>query len=118
MGSCSAASFAYIEVGWIGVGCQDHVAGSVDDAIVWLCEAVIKKMVDSCVGGIGGRGLLDTNFAESVKEFVVHCTVTVEEGADNALDSLDACFIESWCRVCVSGVLYLCAICDMCGFVW
>ena len=70
MGSCSAASFAYIEVGCIGVGCQDHVAGLVEDAIVWIRGAVIKKMVDSCVGGIGGRGLLDANFAESVKELL------------------------------------------------
>ena len=42
MGSCSAAGFADIEVGCIRVGCKDHVAGMVEDAIIWICGAVVK----------------------------------------------------------------------------
>ena len=40
---------------------------------MWICGTIIEKMVDSVVGGFSGCGLLRANFAESMKEFVVHC---------------------------------------------
>ena len=51
MGSCSAVGFAGIEVGCIQVGCKDHVADMVENSIIWICGAVVKKMIESFVGG-------------------------------------------------------------------
>ena len=72
MGPHSAVPLAGIEIGGIGVGCKDHGAGLVEDAIVWICGTVIEKMVDLVIGSFSGGGLLPDNFAESMKEFVVH----------------------------------------------
>ena len=118
MGACSAASFAFIEVGGIRVSCQDHAAGSIGDAIIWIRGAVIKQMVDSSVSGFSGCGLLGANFAEGMEEFVVHCTCIVEEGTNNALDLLDAGFVESWRGIRFGSVLCCSSKRDSCGLVW
>jgi hypothetical protein len=34
--SRSAARFADVEVGCIGVGCKNHVAGAIENAIIWI----------------------------------------------------------------------------------
>ena len=58
MGTGAAAGFAGTEVAGIGVGREDHVAGSVGNAIIGIGSTVVKELVDFVVGaefGIFGR---------------------------------------------------------------
>ena len=89
VGASAAAGFSGIEVGSIRVGREDHVAGSVGDAIIGIGGAVVQELVDFVVGAAGGGRLFGADVAESMEEFVVYGTGIVEEGADNALDALD-----------------------------
>ena len=91
VGASPAAGFAGIEVGGIGVGREDHVAGSVGDAIVGVGGTVVQELVDFVIGAAFGRRLFGADVTESMEEFVVYDTGVVEEGADNALDALDVC---------------------------
>ena len=87
MGSSAAACVEFIVEACIGVGAEDHVAGSVDDAIRRICGDVVKEVMDCCKSFFGGCSLAGTDGAECDKEFVVHGTSVVEEASHNGLDA-------------------------------
>jgi len=88
--SSPAACFAGIEVGGIGVGCKDHAALTVDDAIMGISGAVVQKMIKPGVGGFCGCCLLGANFTEGMKKLVVNCPRIVEKCAHYALNAFDS----------------------------
>ena len=48
MGAFSDAAPGFIvEVG-ISVGCKDHVAGTINDTIIWIYRNIIKELFDGC----------------------------------------------------------------------
>ena len=73
------------------MGREDHVAGSVGDAIVGVGGTVVQELVDFVVGAAGGRRLFGVDVTESMEEIVVYGAGVVEEGTGNALDALDIC---------------------------
>ena len=89
MGARTAAGTSPVEVSGIGVACKDHIACTVGDAAVWVRGNIVKKLVDSVSGGLGGRGLLGANVAESDEKFVVDRASIPQEGANDALDVID-----------------------------
>ena len=58
MGSCTAARFAYVELGNIRVSCKYHVACSVGDTVVGISGKVIKDLEHVRVSFLGGLVLL------------------------------------------------------------
>ena len=72
MGSRMAAGKILIDVYGIGVACKDHVACMVSDTIVWVFGNIVKELVDSVSGSLGGHGLLEANDTESNEKFFVN----------------------------------------------
>jgi len=105
VGASSAASVAGVEVGGVGVCCEDHAAGAVEDAVVGIGGAVVEEMIEAGVGGCCGCSLLCAKFAEGMEKFVVHCSCVVKECTHNALNAFDAKGIKGWGSVGVGGVL-------------
>ena len=101
----AAVRFAGIEVGGIGVGCEDHAAGTVEDAIIGISGAVVQKMIKPGVGGFCGCCLLGANFTEGMEKLVVYCSRIVEKGAHYALNAFDAKRIKQWGSVVLFRVL-------------
>ncbi len=73
----------------IGVRAENHVAGAICGAVIWVRGQVVKELVHGNTGGFSGCGLLGAQGAEAGKEFVVNSTCVVEESADDALNSFD-----------------------------
>ena len=46
-------------------------------------------MTEVGLGELGGCGLCGSKFAEGDKELVVYCSIIIQEGADDGLDSFD-----------------------------
>ena len=67
-------------------------------------------MGHSILGVLGCDCLLTANVAESDKDFVVHCTSTVQEGTYDALDSFDAGFVKGLACVGLWGELLFGAV--------
>ena len=61
-------------------------------------------------GGLGGRGLLGGNGTEGKKEFFFNCVVISQEGANYALDTLDARIFKRRAGIRLHGVLIIGAI--------
>jgi hypothetical protein len=94
VGTGLAAVFGFVVKTGVGMSAEYHVAGTVCGAVVGVGGKEVEKLVDCFGGGLGGSGLLGAQCAESSKELLVNCACIVEEGTDDALDSLDACFGE------------------------
>jgi hypothetical protein len=73
----------------IGVSAENHVAGAIYGAVVWVRGQVVKELVHGNIGGFSGCGLLGAQGAEGGKEFVVNSACIVEESANDALNSFD-----------------------------
>ncbi len=73
----------------IGVSAENHVAGAICGAVVWVRGQVVKELVHCNIGGFSGCALLGTEGAEGGKEFVVNSVCVVEESANDALNSFD-----------------------------
>ncbi len=78
----------------IGVSTENHVAGAICGAVVWVRGHVVKELVHGNIGGFSGCGLLGAQGAEGGKEFVVDSACVVEESANDALNSFDAFYGE------------------------
>jgi len=98
-------AICFVEVAGIGVSCQYHVACGVCGAVVGVGGDVVEELVDACGGVMCGGGLLGADGAEGAKELWVDGPGIVEEGAHDALDSLDAGFGEGWACVDVGGLV-------------
>ena len=99
-----------IEVSRVGVSGKSHGASVVDDAIVWVCGDIFKKLVHGMGGGLGGRGLLGTNGTEGDEEFVVDRKAVPQEGSDDALDAFDAPIVKRRAGIGICSLLSIGAI--------
>ncbi len=68
---------------------ENHVAGAICGAIVWVRGQVVKKLVHGNICGFSGCGLLGTQGAKGGKEFIVNSAWIVAESANDALNSFD-----------------------------
>jgi hypothetical protein len=73
----------------VGASAENHVAGAIYGAVVWVRGQVVEKLVHGNIGGFSGCGLLGAQGAESGKEFVVNSACIVDESANDALNSFD-----------------------------
>ncbi len=74
----------------VGVSAENHVAGVICGAIVWVhCKVVNKELVHGNIGGFSCSGLLGAQGAKGGNELVVNRACVVEESANDALNSLD-----------------------------
>ncbi len=73
----------------VGVGSENHVAGGIYGAVVWVRGQLVKELVHGNISGFSGCGLLEAQGAEGGKEFVVDSVCIVEESANDALNSFD-----------------------------
>ncbi len=62
----------------VGVSAENHVAGGICGAVVWVYGQVVKELVHCNISGFSGCGLLGAQGAEGCKEFVVDSTCVVE----------------------------------------
>ena len=90
MGTRTDAGKILVEVAVIGVAYKDHIARTVGDAVVWVCGNILDELVDSVSGGLGGRGLLGANGADTNKKFIANCASVPQKGSNNNLDTFDA----------------------------
>ncbi len=65
---------------------ENHVAGAICGAIVWVCGQVVEELVHGNIGGFSGCGLLGAQGTEGGKEFVVNSACKVEESANDVLN--------------------------------
>ena len=86
------------------MGAEDHIAGSVDNTIVWIGGDVVKEVIDCCESFFGGCGLAGTDGAECDKEFVVHGTGVVEKATDDGLDATNGREVKGWTVVDMNGL--------------
>ncbi len=68
---------------------ENHVAGVICGAIVWVRGQAVKELVHGSNDGFSCCGLLGAQGAEGGKEFVVDSAWVVEESANDALNSFD-----------------------------
>ncbi len=73
----------------VSVSTENHVAGRICGAVIWVCCQVVKELVHGNISGFSGCGLLGAQGAEGGKEFVVDSACVVEESANDALNSFD-----------------------------
>jgi hypothetical protein len=71
------------------VSAENHVAGTICGAVLWVHCQVVKELVHGNIGGFSGCSLLGAQGAEGGKEFVVNSVCIVEESANDALNSFD-----------------------------
>ncbi len=64
----------------VGVSAENHVAGTICGAVIWVRGQVVKELVHGNIGGFSGCGLC--------REFVVNSMCIVEESTNDALISL------------------------------
>ena len=83
MSAGATASTGNVKIRGIGVGREDHGAGSVEDAVVRVGGEVVKELTEVGLGEIGGCGLCGSTFAEGDEELVVYCGTIIQEGADD-----------------------------------
>ncbi len=68
---------------------ENHVAGVICGAVVWVHCQVVEELVHGNIGGFSGCGLLGAQGAEGGKEFVADSTFVLEESTNDALNSFD-----------------------------
>ncbi len=73
---------------------ENHVAGAICGAIIWVHGQVVDKLVHGNIGGFSGCGLLGAQGAEGDTEFVVNSAHIVEESANDALNTFDTFYGE------------------------
>ena len=90
MSSHSAMSFADVKVGGISIGGSNHVAGLIDNAIVWVGGDIIEELVNSQRCSFSGGCLFDDNRADDNQDLVIHSLSIKNKGTNDALDAFDA----------------------------
>ena len=48
MGACVAVSLGLILEDVVIMGFKDHIAGAINDTIIWICSNVIREIFDGC----------------------------------------------------------------------
>ena len=51
---------------------EEHAAGMVCDAVMWVSGDVVEDLVDGCQGEFGGRSLLGKNGTQGHDKLVVY----------------------------------------------
>ena len=114
MSTGATASTGDVKTHGVGVGGEDHGAGSVEYAVVGVGGELVKELTEVCRGELCGCGLCGTKVAEGDKELVVYCTPIIQEGADDGLDLVDTGVVELGAGVRRVGKLLVGAIHDGC----
>ena len=118
MSAHAAASFADIKVRCVGVSGSNHLAGSIDDAIVRVGGDVVEELVDGLRGGFSGGGLFGTDGVDGNQELVINGATVEEESSNDALNTSDASFVERRTGVGFGSKLRLGSVRDGYMFVW
>ena len=105
MGARTAAGTSLVEVAVIGVACKDYVTRMVGDATIWVRGNIVEELVDSVRSGLGGRGLLGSNGAESKEKLVVDRASVPQEGVNDTSDVFNAVHVEWRERIKRCGLL-------------
>ena len=85
-----ATPFADVDVGGIGVGGGDHVAGLIENVIIWVSGDIVEELVDGQRGGFSGGCLFSANRADGDQELGIHSSSVKEKGTNDTLDLFDA----------------------------
>jgi hypothetical protein len=88
VGTCSTVALCFVVKAGISVSAENHVAGAMCDAIVWVRGQVVEELVRGNIDGFSGCGLLGAQGAEGGKEFVVGSACVVEESTNDAMNSV------------------------------
>ena len=91
---------------------QDHVASSIDDAIVRVGCNIIQEEVHCFFCGDCGLSLSRGYGTEGHNELVIHCTCVVQKNVNDFLDSEFTRSIKESRSVCFGSELGLCTIGD------
>ena len=109
MGASMVAGVILVEVAGTGVACKYHIACTIGNAIVWVRGNIFKELMGSVSGGLGGRGLLGADGAESDK---INRASIPQEDAGDTLDAFDAGHVEWRAQIGRSRLLGLGAVGD------
>ena len=109
----AAASFGLFFEPIIGVSSKNHVTHTIGDDVIGVDVYVVKELVGCGVVELCGSSLMATEETEANKELFTDCTSIVEEGANNSLDTFDACIMEEGARVRGGGELILGPVLDL-----
>ena len=107
MGDSTASATSTIEVVGIRVDCQDHITRTVGDAVIWVWGNIVEELVESISGGLGSRGLLGANGADSDKKFIFNRASVPKESTKNTLDMFNTAHVECRARIRCSSFLGL-----------
>ena len=114
MSAGATASMGDVKIRGVGVGGEDHGAGSVEDSVVGVGGEIVEELTEVGLGELGGCGLCGSKFSEGDEELVVYCATIIQEGADDGLDSFDTGVVEFGAGVRRVGELLFGAINDGC----
>ena len=103
-----------VKICGVGVGGEDHVAGSVEDVVVGVGGEVVEELTEVGLGELGGSGLCGCKVSEGDEELVVYCATIIKEGADDGLDSFDTGVVKFGAGVRRVGKFLFGAINDGC----
>ena len=118
MGASTASGTILVEVAGIGVVCKYPITCVVFNAVLWVRGKIVKELVDSVSGGLGDRGLLVSDGAESDERFVFDCTFVPKEVSNNALDVFYSGRVEWRAQIGYSRLMGLGTIVDGVILVW
>ena len=94
MSASATASTGDVKIRGVGVGGEDHGAGSVEDAVVEVGGELVKELTEVGLGELGGCGLCGSKVAEGDEDLVVYCATIIQEGADDGLYSFYTGVVE------------------------
>ena len=57
MSASATARTGDVEIRGVGVNCEDHGAGSVEDAVVGVGGEIVEEFAEVSLGELGGSGL-------------------------------------------------------------
>ena len=114
MSAGTTVSMGNVDICGVGVGEEDHGAGSVEDAVVGVGGEVVKELTEVGLDELSGCGLCGSKVAEGEEELVVYCKTIIQEGADYGLDSFDTGVVEFGAGVRRVGEFLFGAINDGC----
>ena len=72
MGARATASTGNVKIRNVGVGREDHGAGSVEDAVVGVGGEVVEELTEVGLGELGGCGLCGSKVAEGDEDLVIY----------------------------------------------
>ena len=110
MGSGLAASFGKVEVCFIEVSGQYHVARSIGDVVIWVRGNIVEELCDGFIRVFHGHRLLGSNLFESNEEYGIDSSDIVQQGTHYSLNTIYAFVIKFGAVIGVGCILSLVTI--------